>query len=278
MQVTEWKVITMNDAPLEMFQVIGIEERTYQAAPGAPIQASGTCWHCGAGIKTCVVAKHLESGDVITVGTTCAERIGLDPVGLKKYLAEKFAEDRRSRRSEIWQARIERREQEEAVLEQTIGAHGSAERYEYGCRCDSCRAIAPHGTQDCFWEKKCSCVKCLDAAMAGNSRLYIGERDVLVDLSNGQVVEEARIVSGRFGQCWFIPDKEMFVPAYAKRRETIVKHGYTYATTDWLIRTWANGQGESKERLIGTPVVDIWGEAIVSPSVECRAEQGTQVV
>ena len=268
----------MNDAPLELFRVIGIEERTYQAAPGAPVQPSGTCWHCGAGIKTCVVAKHLDSGDVITVGTTCAERIGLDPVGLKKYLAEKFAEDRAERRSAIWQARVARREQDEAALERTIGAHGSAERYGHGCRCDVCRAVAPHGTKDCFWEQKCSCGECLGAALEGDSRLRLAPRDVLVDLSTGQVVEDARIVSGRFGLCWFIPEKEMFVPAYAKRRETIMKHGYTYAETEWLVRTWWNGQGESKERLIVSPSVDIWGEAIVSQAEKCDIEPTTQVV
>lgn len=267
----------MNDAPLELFRIVGIEERTYQAAPGAPVQGAGTCWHCGAGIKTCVVATHLDSGEVITVGTTCAERIGLDPAGLKHYLAEKFADDRRSRRSAIWQARVARREQEELELEQTIGAHGSVERYGHGCRCDACRVVAPHGTSDCFWEQKCSCSECLSAALESDQRLHIAVRDGLVDISTGQVVEDARIVSGRYGLCWFLPETETFVRAYAKKRETIVKHGYTYVETEWLVRTWWNGQGESKERLIASPVVDIWGEAITPKAEGCDAEPVARV-
>lgn len=115
----------LKDAPLETFKVIGVEERTYQAAPGAPVQAAGTCWHCGIGIKICVVAKQVDTGEVITVGTTCAERVGLDPAGLKKHLAEKFPDERQSKRSKAWQTRVAQRESRKRLsLKRRLAAMG----------------------------------------------------------------------------------------------------------------------------------------------------------
>ena len=41
--------------------------------------AEGTCYHCGMGIKYCVIVRDPETCKEVTIGSKCAERVGLDP-------------------------------------------------------------------------------------------------------------------------------------------------------------------------------------------------------
>jgi hypothetical protein len=89
---------------------------------------------------------------------------------------------------------------------------------------------------------------------------------VLVDLTTGEVVETAEIRNGRYGSFWSVSNYGSTVPAYAKKRETIAKRGYTYASADFLVyddQSHVRGGGYSKQRRLTTPEVDDWGEPIV---------------
>jgi hypothetical protein len=248
-------------APLSSFKVIGVEEKVFRAAPDAPRQPGGTCWHCGTGITICVLAQHAKTKEVVTIGTTCAERIGLDPDGLKRYLRER----REQRRAERWAADQEAREkalaEKEAELAGRIGPHGTVSRFTYGCRCDECVAVAPHGTPEHFYGKECSCKKCVEATLAADRSLSVVTQAVLVDASTGQVIDDARVVSGKYGSSWVIPSRDEFVPYGRKQRKTVLARGYLYAEAEYIVR---RGQrGSFPIRRMSTPETDEWGEPII---------------
>lgn len=251
-------------APLERFRVVGVEERTFKAAPDAPTQAAGSCWHCGASIRICVLARNDDTGETVSIGTTCAERIGLDPAGLKRYLAERFAEERamRSKAGREAAARAaERWEQEQATAH---GPHGAESRFLAGCRCEDCCDAAPHGSLERFRRDRCVCGPCLDAALESEHRILT--RSVLVDLATGRVVPDARAVSGQYGTSWFIPSRHEFVPFGRKRRATIAQRGYTYAEASFIGYD-ARGDGRSDRVFVpmtacSEPCLDAWGEPI----------------
>lgn len=56
------------------FRCIGMSEKVYVAYPGAPAQASGTCDHCGNGIRYCY---HVQSADrrEFVVGCDCVLKL-----------------------------------------------------------------------------------------------------------------------------------------------------------------------------------------------------------
>lgn len=260
-----------DDPPLKDFRVIGIAERTTVINPGTKFArevAAGSCWHCGTSIRICVVAKNEKTGDVVEVGQTCAERIGLDKKGLKEYLAERFAEQRLLR-SKAYQEQ-QRAEYEAWEEEQTgkFGPHGSLSRYEGGCSrggaiCEECRQAAPHGSVDHFWAHRCNCHPCVEAAMERNRDLYIsGDVPMLVDLQTGKIVPEAKMVSGQYGTSWWIPGG-VYVPAFRKRRDTVARRGYTYARAKVLMeRSHQREVADRKVRVLEAPTVDEWGEPI----------------
>ena len=266
-------------APLERFRVIGIVEKTVginAGTPAARMVPSGQCWHCGTEIRICVQAKNLDTDEVVDIGTTCAERIGLDPKGLKKYLVERFAEERHLRSRAARDAQQAEYAKREAEFEAQYGPHGSETRYDhcnvwgYKGVCDACHAtmrrLAPHGTWTCFYENRCSCGPCVEAAMAHDKNFKIVDLPVLIDLGTGEVVETAEIRNGRYGSFWSVSDYGSTVPAYAKKRETVAKRGYTYASADFLVydnQSNGRGRGYSKQRRLTMPEVDDWGEPIV---------------
>lgn len=47
-------------------------------------QADGMCAHCSMGIKHCVIVVDPESGREVAIGTTCAERVGLDSAMVRR--------------------------------------------------------------------------------------------------------------------------------------------------------------------------------------------------
>ena len=261
----DWKQAN-DEAPLEHFRVIGVEEKVVQVAKDAPRQPGSSCWHCGTGIMICVVCKNLQTGEIVDIGTTCAERIGLDPEGLKRYLKE-----RRDRiRAERWAAEAEDRrlhaEYVSAEIAAKYGEHGTEGRYAYGCRCGECNEVAPHGTNEHFWAHDCSCEACVKAVLVAHDDYRIREMDVLVDLRTGRVAN-ARLIDGKYGMSWMVKNDTGivvdFVPTGRKRRDTVAKRGYTYAKADYLVRPPRDyKEAPWRIRQLSTPTVDDFGEPI----------------
>lgn len=270
-------------APLQHFHIVGITEKTVVVNAGtqeAREVAGGSCWHCGTTIRICVQAKDPATGEIVDIGTTCAERIGLDPTQLKEHLAERYAEQRRLRSKAYRDQQAAAYAAREAELEQRVGPHGTTARYHHeaahGWVCDLCRAAAPHGTTTRFWDGPCTCAACLDATLASNRDFYIGPRPVLIDLATGQPAD-ATLVDGRYGTSWLIrqPDGRpgRCVPAFRKQRATIAKHGFTYAHADFLIeRTHSIRHPDIRRRRLTTPTVDDFGEPISGPSTPASPE------
>lgn len=83
---------------LAPFRYIGYERKTYQAAPGAPIQPGASCDYCGTGIiDTCRIQS--ADGRTFKVGSTCVNRTGdrglVDPV--KRAIRREKAEQRKTK-------------------------------------------------------------------------------------------------------------------------------------------------------------------------------------
>ena len=93
-----WELQGLGKAP---FRCVGIDEKTSQACPGAPIQPGGTCDHCGRGIRY-VCRIRGSDGAEFSVGTTCVEKTGDN--GLRQVVSawkaehqDDLAEKRRER-------------------------------------------------------------------------------------------------------------------------------------------------------------------------------------
>jgi hypothetical protein len=65
------------------FRCIGVEYKTYQAHPGAPVQVGGSCDYCGTGISIHCQIKGAD-GRVFKVGSDCVAKTG-DAGLLKGY-------------------------------------------------------------------------------------------------------------------------------------------------------------------------------------------------
>jgi len=60
-------------------------------------QADGMCAHCGMGIKHCVIVVDPASGEEVTIGTTCAERVGIDAAMVRGKVTHEMKADREAR-------------------------------------------------------------------------------------------------------------------------------------------------------------------------------------
>lgn len=253
--------------PLAEYRVVGLRENWYQAAPDAPKQPGGSCWHCGTGIAIEVVIKSRQTGESHVIGTTCAERVGLDGPELKKMLAERFAEQREQRRSANAKARVKARADAEAEAAGRLGPHGSESRFLSGCFCEPCVKAAPHGTVARF-RQDCACLVCIDTVVTGSPDEYeVIERDVIVDLDTGEVVD-ARKVDTRYGYRWCVKDGEVWLPVSPARRSTHANKGYVEASAPFLCErrgSKSRGWWEQLHRL-GDPIFDNWQEPIVRSS------------
>lgn len=56
------------------FQYAGMQELVYQACPGAPTQAAGTCDYCGTGIRYAVIVRSADGAE-FKIGTDCALKL-----------------------------------------------------------------------------------------------------------------------------------------------------------------------------------------------------------
>lgn len=258
-------VTTAAEAPLTGYRVVGVRENWYQAAPGAPRQPGGGCWHCGTGIAIEVVIRSVTSGEEHTIGTTCAEREGLSGPALKAMLAARYAEERAQRASQ--RSAEERRAQaeREAALAAAHGPHGTESRFLAGCFCVECVAAAPHGTTSRFLHGACRCLQCIEAVlveMPGDFRIQ-PERTALVDLTTGEVAD-ARVVAGRYGRSWCVGDGAAWVPVAPARRRTQASRGYVEAEVPYLVEVCGRLRDQWLKPIVplGLPLVDRWGEPI----------------
>lgn len=265
-------------ALLQHFKLVGFQRRTYQAAPDAPIQPGGCCWHCGAGIMNCVIVEHTQTGQTETIGLDCAERIGLDSRQVRQMLRDRYAAERA-------EAKAASRERERAatarygqhgtssrhdeggcrckacVEANQHGDHGTLERYETGCRCTDCRTVAPHGTLDQFRTSECLCPACVQVAVEQGG-YALQDRAILLHYPSCEPVEGARVVNGRYGQSWVFdsPNGTEWVSAYPKRRATITNKGYLEAPALFLVRHGRNGTYVVGQ--IEPPTVDNWDQPL----------------
>ena len=100
-------------APLMRYQLVDVVERW--EGDGEVRFPAGMCWHCGSAIAYCVQIRHLDTGEQHEIGTTCAERVGLDTDALKRMLATKYANDRAARAAWRRQADVEAAAQAEVA-------------------------------------------------------------------------------------------------------------------------------------------------------------------
>lgn len=254
--------MTTESAPLERYSVVGVETRIFKASADAPAQPGGSCWHCGQGIMVCVLVRHADTGQTETIGTTCAERVGLSGPELRKMLAEKYAEERAERRAAASAERRQQLAEEAALAEATYGPHGTVSRWESGCYCAECRKVAPHGTTTRFFEG-CHCLPCIDAVLTCRPEFTVREVRVLIDLSTGKVAN-ARAVDTKYGYRWCVEDGRLWMNVHPARRSTLANKGYTEAQVPYFGEVCGRGLRKWFKPVarVGSAVVDEYGEPI----------------
>lgn len=259
-------------APLMAYRIIDVVERW--AGDGEARFPAGSCWHCGSAIAYCVQIRHVQTDERHEIGTTCAERVGLDPDALKRMLAEKYADDRAARAAWRRQANAEAAARAESTAAAQHGPHGTETRFVSGCMCDECQAAAPHGIAQRASEgyriaarffAGCRCLECVDAVVAldAESGYCNGYRIVealtfIVDLTTGKAAK-AKKVTTRYGRRWCVRDGAAWLPVTPQRREAQAKHGFVEASAPWLVG------GREAIAPLGCPIVDAWGERIPRP-------------
>lgn len=257
------------ETPLMRYQLVDVVER-WEGAGDARVPA-GACWHCGSAIAYCVQIRHLDTGEEHEIGTTCAERVGLDAEALKRMQAAKYAEDRAARAAWRRQADAEAAARAEAAATAQHGPHGTEARFVSGCTCDECQAAAPHGITQRAGEgyrvaarffAGCRCLECIEAVVAIDAERGYRDRyrivenlTVVIDLRTRKTVK-ARTVKTRYGRRWCIRDGAAWLPVAPQRRQTQAKHGFVEAAAPWLV----DGRGAVVP--LGCPIVDAWGEPL----------------
>lgn len=256
-------------APLMAYQIVDVVEKWH--GDGNVRFPAGSCWHCGSAIAYCVQIRHIDTGEQHEIGTTCAQRVGLDPDGLKRMLAAKYADDREARAAWRRQANAEARAHADAAATAQHGPHGTETRFTSGCPCDDCQAAAPHGITQRAGEPYriaarffagCRCLECIDAVVSldAESRYREGYRivenlTVVIELGTGKPVK-AKKVNTRYGRRWCVRDGQAWLPVTPQRRETQAKHGFVEAAAPWLVT------GHTAVVPLGCPIIDAWGHSI----------------
>lgn len=208
----------------------------------------GNCWHCGTAIAYCVQIQSTATGEQHEIGTTCAEKLGLDIDQIRERMADK-------RRAERWRARSQHHLDPVVSVEE------------------------PHGTVGRFL-KGCYCLACIDVALTALPKEYaMATKPVLIDLASGQPAQ-ATVVNTRYGQSWRVENENTWLTAYPrpKRRSTQASKGYVEAEVPCLIRSsWRTRHGEPAvytETVLcpmASPLLDVWNVPIPR-HVEPRAE------
>jgi hypothetical protein len=268
-------------APLQRYLIVDVVER-WAGAGDARVPA-GACWHCGSAIAYCVLIEQIDTGEQHEIGTTCAERIGLDPGALKKMLAAKFANDRATRAARRRQADIEAAARAEAAATAQYGPHGTEARFHRGCMCDACQAAAPHGITHraigideyrvaARFFAGCRCLECIEAVVQLDAER--GYRDgyrivenvtVVVDVKTGVTVE-AKKLNTRYGWRWCVRGGQAWLPVAPEQRQAQAKFGFVEVVAPWLVA------GREAIIPLGCPIVDAWGEPLPRPQTAAGAE------
>jgi hypothetical protein len=213
----------------------------------------------------CVLIENPKTDEIVDVGMTCAERVGLDMAALRAMLRERFqAEQREANRIER-EEREKTRAEKEAADTAAFGEHGTESRWNSGCRCNLCSSQAPHGNVERLTYGKCLCDKCIQAAVDGG-QYSINTRTKLVDLETRSVLH-ARLVNTRFGLSWVVNDKDdnpSWYPYMPARRQTMTKRGAVEVEMQCLVRSYHyDGDMHYKEvAILSSPGVDRWDEPI----------------
>ena len=227
-------------AELEHYSVVGMIERWEGTAdvhvPG------GSCWHCGTAIAYCVQIQSTVTGEQHEIGTTCAEKVGLDITALKRRRAEMRAVER-------WRAAHDRRNLR-SEPEPPKPEHGTADRYFDRCRCLLCiEAVA----RECPNEYK------------------IQEATVIIELATGRPVP-AELCDTRWGTSWRVGKGEAWLSTGVKRRSTHANKGFVEAEAPSLVRSWRRRLPDGGTRpaqtvvcVLASPLIDVWGVAIAHP-------------
>ncbi len=265
-------------APLHRYQVVEVVERW--AGEGEARVPAGACWHCGSAIAYCVQIRHVDTGEQHEIGTTCAERIGLDAGALKRMLAAKFADDRAARAAALRQANAEAAALADSHAGKQHGPHGTETRFHSGCICEHCQAAAPHGITQRAEERYrvaarffagCRCLECIDAVVALDAEhgLRDGYRivenvPVIVDLQTGKIAE-AKQVDTRYGRRWCVRGGQAWLPVSPQRRQAQAKFGLVETVAPWLVA------GREAIIRLGCPIIDAWGEPLPRPKASTGA-------
>lgn len=230
-----------DEAPLRDYVAVGWTERwTGTADVRVP---GGNCWHCGNAIAYCVQIESTVTAEQHEIGTTCAEKLGLDIAALKQRMADKRAAERRH----------ENRAQRSDPPMPVEQPHGTFGRFLAGCYC----------------------LPCIDAALTTMPNEYaIVTKPVIIDLATGEQAP-ATIVDTRYGQSWRL-DNGTWLTAHPrpKRRNTHAAKGYVEAEVPCLIRHgWRRRPGCSEPARytettlypLASPLRDIWDTPIPRP-------------
>ena len=264
--IKEQQAVDIDDSPpLRDFKIVGYERKAYTPPGSSTSQPSGICYHCGAAIMNCVVIENPKTGDVVDVGETCAERVGLDMSALRAMLRERRQDEQRTLNRAEREATERARDEKEAADTASFGEHGTESRWQSGCRCDQCSGQAPHGQVDRLVYGRCLCQECVDAAIA-SGQYEISTKLKLVDLETHKILP-ARCVRTKFGLSWVVnntDDSASWYPYSPTRRNTITKRGATEVEVECLVRRYRyDGETHYQEvAVLSHSGVDKWQEPI----------------
>jgi hypothetical protein len=253
------------DPPLRDFRVIGSDYKVYKTLYGEPVRPAGVCYNCGSPIAHCVVIENPKTGEIVDVGETCAERVGLDLSHLREMLRERRKAERQEELRLETEAAERTRAEQEAAATAKFGEHGTESRWTSGCRCNLCSAQAPHGNVGRLTYGKCYCSKCLQAAIDSGVYHY-EERRKLVDLETHKVLH-AKCVRTRYGLSWVVDHEDgsaSWYPYSPARRNTLAKRGAVEVNVKCLIRSYRyNGEKRFKEvTILESSNADVWNEPV----------------
>lgn len=241
---------------LQDWTIVGFEERWHQPFPDVPRKPGATCWKCSEAIGHCVIIENNSDHRREIIGSQCAERVGMDIEQLRRYM-DQYKRDRADRQ----------RADNEAALAAEFGEHGTPARFESGCHCDRCAAVAPHGTW-IRWREGCRCIDCAEGLVTDNPGDYRIEQEypVIVELATGRIVD-AEVVQGHYGSQWKVRASNgytVYLARFPKRRTTHTGKGFVEATACALV-----DNGGRNHRLLlplSDPLFDNWGEPIPHPA------------
>jgi hypothetical protein len=250
--------------PLRDFRIVGYERKIYKS-PGDEPRPAGVCYHCGSSIMNCIVIENPKTGEIVDVGETCAERVGLDMNALRAMLRERNYADQREASRKEREAEAQTRAEREAADIAKFGEHGTESRWDSGCRCDLCSAKSPHGSVERLTYGKCYCAECLQAAI-DSGKYYYEDRRKLVDIDTNQILP-AKCVGTKYGLSWVVNSEDgsaSWYPYSPARRGTLAKRGAVEVNVKCLIRPYYyDGQQHFKEvAMLEAPDTDAWGEPI----------------